>query len=78
MLDAGEALEFIESRAINAACYPNGTLRMAASSELDLVSKKSLLFSNTIVMVLGASVLPRAAAIHPTLVSVTIAELALF
>jgi hypothetical protein len=50
---------------------------MAASSELGLVSKKSLLFSNKNVMVLGAGVLPRAAAIHPTLVSMAIAELAL-
>ena len=72
-----ESLEFIESRAITTACHPSGTLRMAASSELGLVSKKSLLFSNKNVMVLGAGVLPRAAAIHPTLVSMAIAELAL-
>jgi hypothetical protein len=67
----------IKPNDIMTTCHPSGTLRMAETPDLGLVSKKSLLFSDPNIMVLGTGVLPRAAAVHPTLVSMALAELAL-
>ena len=67
--------EFKLQREIHAGSHPSGTYRMSKMSDQGVVNRKSELWTDSRIRVLGAGVFPRASATHPTFPSMVLALL---